>query len=110
MIVTTTKYKPQLMKLKQYKIIDGDILIYGRGKTIKNDDLFSLFEYCNLQQLKEDFTNKTIDNYLLNSWDVMYYFEVKKENGKEFILTFSVFEYEIFCKTLLIFLEIIYNS
>lgn len=93
MIVTTTKYKPQLMKLKKYKIIDGDIIIYGKGKTIKNDDLFSLLEYCNLQQLKEDFANKTIDNYLLNSWDVIYYFEVKK-NGKEFVLIFSVFEYD----------------
>lgn len=81
------------MKLKKYKIIDGDIIIFGRGTTIKNDDLFSLFEYCNLQQLKEHFANKTIDNYLLNSWDVMYYFEVKK-NGKDFVLTFSVFEYD----------------
>ena len=103
MIVTTTKYKPQRMKLKQYKIIDGDIIIYGRGKTIKNDDLISLLEYCNLQKLKEGFANKTIDNYLLNSWDVMYYFEVKKENGKDFVLNFSVFEYETLYKTLLNF-------
>ena len=78
------------MKLKNYKMIDKDIVIYGRGKTIKQEDFNSLFDDDELLKIREDFTNKRVDNYLLNSWEVIYYIVLKKENGK--VLTFSVSE------------------
>jgi hypothetical protein len=80
------------MKIKNYKMIDNDIVIYGRGKTIKREDFNSLFDDCELIKIREEFMNKKIDNYLLNSWEVIYYIILKKENGK--VLTFSVFEYD----------------
>ena len=73
-------------------MIDGDIVIYGRGKTIKQEEFNSLFDEHELLKIRKDFTNKKVDNYLLNSWEVIYYIVLKKENGK--VLTFSVFEYD----------------
>lgn len=72
-------------------MIDDDIVIYGRGKTIKREDFNSLFDDLELIKIREDFMNNRVDNYLLNSWEVIYYIILKKENGK--VLTFSVFEY-----------------
>lgn len=80
------------MKIKNYKIIDNDIVIYGRGKTIKREDFNSSFDNLELIKIREDFMNNRIDNYLLNTWEVIYYIILKKENGKVF--TFSVFEYD----------------
>ena len=73
-------------------MIDKDIVIYGRGKTIKREYFNSLFDEHELEKIREDFMNKRIDNYLLKSWEVIYYIVLKKENGK--VLTFSVFEYD----------------
>ena len=80
------------MKITNYKMIDKDIVIYGRGKTIKREDFNSLFDEHELLKIREDITNKRVDNYLLKSWEVIYYIVLKKENGK--VLTFSVFEYD----------------
>lgn len=73
-------------------MIDNDIVIYGRGKTIKQENFNSLFDDLELIKIREDLINNRIDNYLLNSWEVIYYIVLKKENGK--VLTFSVFEYD----------------
>ena len=72
-------------------MIENDIVIYGRGKTTKQEDFNSLFDEHELLKIREDFTNKRVDNYLLISWEVIYYI-IKKENGK--VLTFSVFEFD----------------
>ena len=80
------------MKIKNCKMIDNDIVIYGRGKTIKQENFNSLFDDLELIKIREDLINNRIDNYLLNSWEVIYYIVLKKENGK--VLTFSVFEYD----------------
>jgi len=80
------------MKIKNYKMIDNDIVIYGRGKTIKQEVFNSLFDDDELSKIKEDFTNNSIDNYLLNSWKVIYYIVLRKENRK--ILTFSISEHQ----------------
>lgn len=82
------------MKIKNYKLIDNDIVIYGRGKTIKPENLYTLFDYSELLKIKEDLKNNNTDNYLLNSWDVIYYVRIKKENGKA--LTFFSYEYDVF--------------
>lgn len=73
-------------------MIDNDIVIYGRGKNIKREDFNSLFDDLELKKIREDFINNRIDNYLLNSWEVIYYIVLKKENGK--VLTFSVLKYD----------------
>jgi hypothetical protein len=80
------------VKIKNYKIINKDFVIFGKGKTFRLDKLKTLFDENELQKLKDDFTNDKIDNYLINSWEVVYYIILKKENGK--VLTFSVFEYD----------------
>ena len=81
------------MKIRNYKMIDNDILIYGKGKTINGEKLKTMFDDCELLKIKGDLKNKTIDNYLLNSWDVIYYIKLKKENGK--VLTFKNNEYDL---------------
>lgn len=84
------------MRIKNYKLIDNDIVIYGRGKKIKPENLNTLFDYCELLKIKEDLKNNNINNYLLNSWNVIYYIQLKKENGKA--LTFFSYEYDVFFK------------
>lgn len=73
-------------------MIDNDIVIYGRGKTIKREYFNSLFNDSELKKIREDFMNNRVNNYLLNSWEVVYYMILKKEIGK--VLTLSVFEYD----------------
>jgi hypothetical protein len=86
------------MKIKNYKIIDNDIVIYGRGKSIKQENFNSLFNDDELIKIREDFMNNRIDNYLLNPWEVIYYIVLKYENKKA--LTFSINEYDILYKYL----------
>lgn len=59
-----------------------------KGKTIKPQHLNKIFIDCYTKNLLTDFENNTIQNDLLNSWEVVYYFDVL--NG---ILTFSIDEY-----------------
>ena len=75
-------------------MINKDVVIYGRGKTIKREDFNSLFDDSELLKIREDYMNNRIDNYLLNTWEVIYYIVLKKENGK--VLTFSVSQHNFF--------------
>ena len=60
-----------------------------KGKTIKPQHLNKIFTDCDTQNLLNDFENNNIQNDLLNSWEVVYYFDVLNS-----ILTFSIDEYE----------------
>jgi hypothetical protein len=86
------------MKIKKYKMIGNDIIIYGNGKTIKPNKLNTLFDECEILKIKEDLKNNAIDNYLLNSWDVIYYIKLTKFNEKVFIFYSS--EYDIVYKNI----------
>ncbi|WP_166925031.1 hypothetical protein [Flavobacterium poyangense] len=76
------------MKLKQYKIQDNDIVIIGRGKTIKPQQLNKILFCFDTQKITKDFETNKIENYLLNNWEVVYYFVVFNS-----VLTFSIDEY-----------------
>jgi len=86
------------MKIKNYIITGNEILIYGKGISIKPEKLYTLFDNHELLRIKKDLKNKTIDNYLLNSWDVIYYIKLKNEN----VLTFSSSQYDNVYKLILI--------
>ncbi len=62
--------------------------MYRKGKTIKPQHLNKIFIDCDTQNLLNDFENNNIQNDLLNSWEVVFYFDVL--NG---VLTFSIDEY-----------------
>lgn len=65
------------------------------GKSIKPHQLHKIFKDCDAQKLLYDFENNTIQNDLLNSWEVVYYFDVLNS-----ILTFSIDEYEFIHQSL----------
>ena len=65
------------------------------GKTIQPHQLHKIFFDCDTHNLLNDFENNNIQNDLLNSWEVVYYFEVL--NG---ILTFSIDEYDFIHQSL----------
>jgi hypothetical protein len=69
--------------------------MYRKGKTIKPQHLNKIFTDCNTQNLLNDFENNNIQNDLLNSWEVIYYFDVL--GG---VLTFSIDEYDIIYQSL----------
>ena len=58
----------------------------GKGKTIKPQHLNKIFIDCDTQNLLNDFENNNIQNYLMNSWEVVYYFTTNSN------VTFSVDE------------------
>jgi hypothetical protein len=64
-------------------------------KTIKPQHLKKIFIDCDIDNLIMDFENNNIQNDLLNSWDVVYYFDVLNS-----ILTFSIDEYEFINQSL----------
>ena len=64
-------------------------------KTIKPQHLNKIFIDCDTQNLLNDFENNNIQNDLLNSWEVVYYFDVLNS-----ILTFSIDEYEFIHQSL----------
>ncbi len=47
-----------------------------KGKTIKPQHLNKIFIDCDTQELLNDFENNNIRNDLLNSREVVYYFDV----------------------------------
>ena len=47
-----------------------------KGRTIKPQHLNKIFIDCDTKKLLYDFENNNIQNDLLNSWEVVYYFEV----------------------------------
>ena len=57
-----------------------------KGKTIKPQHLNKIFIDCDTQTLLNDFENNNIQNYLMNSWEVVYYFTTNSN------VTFSVDE------------------
>ncbi len=67
----------------------------GKGKTIKPQHLNKIFIDCDTQNLLNDFENNNIQNDLLNSWEVVYYFDVLNS-----VLTFSIDEYEFIHQSL----------
>lgn len=69
--------------------------INKRGKTIQPHQLHKIFMDCNTQKLLINFENNTIENDLVNNWEVIYYFDVL--NG---VLTFSIDEYDIIYRSL----------
>ena len=69
--------------------------INKRGKTIQPQQLHKIFMDCNTQKLLINFENNTIENDLVNNWEVIYYFDVL--NG---VLTFSIDEYDIIYRSL----------
>ena len=69
--------------------------INKRGKTIQPQQLLKIFMDCNTQKLLINFENNTIENDLVNNWEVIYYFDVL--NG---VLTFSIDEYDIIYQSL----------
>jgi len=48
----------------------------GKGKIIKPQHLIKILINCDTENLLNDFENNTIQNDLLNSWEVVYYFDV----------------------------------
>jgi hypothetical protein len=70
-------------------------LKYKRSKTIKPHHLNKIFIDCDSQNLLNDFENNSIQNDLLNSWDIIYYFDVL-----EGVLTFNIDEYEFIHQSL----------
>lgn len=69
--------------------------INKRGKTIQPHQLHKIFIDCDSQKLLNDFENNTIENDLLNNWEVIYYFDVL--GG---VFTFSIDEYNIIHQSL----------
>ena len=69
--------------------------MYRKGKTIKPQHLNNIFIDCDIKNLLNDFENNNIKNDLLNSWEVVYYFDVLNS-----ILTFSIDEYEFIHQSL----------
>jgi hypothetical protein len=67
----------------------------GKGKTIKPQHLNKIFIDCDTQKLLYDFENNNIQNDLLNSWEVIYYFNVLNS-----VITFSIDEYEFIHQSL----------
>jgi hypothetical protein len=67
----------------------------GKGKTIKPHHLNKIFIDCDTQNLLNDFENNNIQNDLLNSWGVVYYFDVLNS-----VITFSIDEYEFIHQSL----------
>jgi hypothetical protein len=84
------------MKLKQVNLSDEELIIAGKGKTISKKNLFKLFVDfdCHVCIL-EDFNNNKIENDLIDSWRVLYYFPIG-----DFTLTFSIEEYDFVYQTL----------
>lgn len=77
----------------------------GKGKTIKPQLLNKIFIDCDTKNLLTDFENNTIQNDLLNSWEIVYYFEVL--NG---VLTFSIDEYDFIHQSLKSFVRIPFGN
>ena len=67
----------------------------GKGKTIQPHQLRKIFTDCDTQKLFINFENNTIENDLVNNWDLVYYFDVL--GG---FLTFSIDEYDIIYRSL----------
>jgi hypothetical protein len=78
-----------IVKLKQHKIQNNEIVIIGRGKTIKPQQLNKILLCFDTEKIIKDFESNKIENYLLNNWEVVYYFVVFSS-----VLTFSVDEYD----------------
>ena len=72
----------------------------GKGKTIKPQHLNKIFIDCDTKKLLYDFKNNNIQNDLLNSWEVIYYFDVL-----EGVLTFSIDEYDFIHQSLKSFIR-----
>ena len=66
-----------------------------RGKTIQPQQLNKIFTDCDTQKLLINFENNTIENDLVNNWEVNYYFDVL--GG---VITFSIDEYDIIYRSL----------
>ena len=66
-----------------------------KGKIIKPQHLNKIFIDCDFQELLNDFENNNIKNDLLNSWEVVYYFDVL-----DGFLTFSIDEYDFIHQSL----------
>lgn len=77
------------MKLKRYLLQENDITIIGRGKTIYPYQLNTLLIDFNVNKIVDDFKTNKIENYLLNDWEIIYYFVVFDS-----VLTFSIDEYD----------------
>lgn len=77
------------MKLKQYQIKDNEITIIGKGKIIKPQQLNKKLFCFDTEKIIKDFETNKIENYLLNDWEVVYYFVVFNS-----VLTFSIDEYD----------------
>jgi hypothetical protein len=69
--------------------------INKKGRTIKPQHLNKIFIDCDTKKLLYDFENNNIQNDLLNSWEVVYYFVVL-----DGVLTFSVDEYDFIHQSL----------
>ena len=65
------------------------------AKTIQPQQLHKIFIDCDTQKLLINFENNTIENDLVNNWEVIYYFDVL--GG---VLTFSNDEYDIIYRSL----------
>jgi hypothetical protein len=85
------------MKLKQVNLSDEEMIVAGKGKTISKKNLFKLFveNDCPISIL-DDFNNNQIDNDLIDSWRVLYYFSIG-----DFVLTFTIEEYDFVYQTLI---------
>jgi hypothetical protein len=84
------------MKLKQVNLSDEELIIAGKGKTISKKNLFKLFvDFDCPTSILEDFNNNQIDNELIDSWRILYYFSIG-----DFTLTFSIEEYDFVYQTL----------
>lgn len=64
-------------------------------KTIKPQQLYKIFIDCDTKKLLYDFENNNIKNDLLNTWEVVYYFDVL-----DGVLTFSIDEYDFIHQSL----------
>ncbi len=69
--------------------------ITRKSKMIKPQQLNKIFIDCDTQNLLNDFENNNIQNDLVNSWEVVYYFDVLNS-----VLTFSIDEYEFIHQSL----------
>lgn len=80
------------MKLKNELIM--------KVKTIKPQHLNKIFIDCDTQKLLHNFENNNIQNDLLNSWEVVYYFDVL-----DGVITFSIDEYNFIHQSLKSFIR-----
>jgi hypothetical protein len=76
------------------------IEITRKSKIIKPQHLNKIFIDCDVEKLIKDFENNNIQNELLNSWEVVYYFDVLNS-----ILTFPIDEYEFIHQSLKSFIR-----